>query len=116
MTVPAARFNQYGSGMMDRLLLTALIATSVVFASAAQAAGDAAAGKAKAANCGMCHGATGGGTPMGSKLAGEDPAKFIQAMNDYKVGKRDNSVMKNQANMFGPDDIANMAAYYASLK
>ncbi|MGD0432395.1 MAG: c-type cytochrome [Acetobacteraceae bacterium] len=101
---------------MNRLMLTALIAGSVGLASAAQAAPDAAAGKAKATNCGMCHGATGGGTPMGSKLAGEDPVKFIQAMNDYKSGKRDNSIMKNQASMFSADDIANLAAYYASLK
>jgi cytochrome c553 len=102
--------------MMNRLMLTVLIAGSVGLATAAQAAGDAAAGKAKAASCGMCHGPTGGGTAMGSKLAGEDPAKFIQAMNDYKSGKRDNSVMKNQASMFSADEIANLAAYYVSLK
>ena len=53
---------------------------------------------------------------MGPKLAGEDPAKFIQAMNDYKSGKRDNAMMKAQAESLSADDIANLAAYYASLK
>ena len=85
-------------------------------AGAAQAAGDAAAGKAKAASCGMCHGPTGGGTQMGPKLAGEDPAKFIAAMNEYKSGARSNAMMKNASSSLSADDIANLAAYYASLK
>lgn len=100
---------------MKHILLTALIAASIGFATNASAA-DAVAGKAKSASCAMCHGATGGGTQMGTKLAGEDPAKFIQAMNDYKTGKRDNAMMKNQAGPLSADDIANLAAYYASLK
>ena len=53
---------------------------------------------------------------MGPKLAGGDQAKFIQAMNDYKSGKKDNAMMKNAAGQLSPDDIANLAAYYASLK
>jgi cytochrome c553 len=53
---------------------------------------------------------------MGSKLTGEDPNQFIQAMNDYKSGKRDNAMMKNLANQLSAGDVANLAAYYASLK
>ncbi|HTB45920.1 MAG TPA: c-type cytochrome [Acetobacteraceae bacterium] len=101
---------------MNRMLLTALIAGSVGLAGAAQAAGDAAAGQAKATSCAMCHGPGGAGTQMGPKLAGEDPAKFIQAMNNYKAGKGDNAMMKNAAAQLSTDDIANLAAYYASLK
>jgi len=101
---------------MNRILLTALIVASLGFAGAAQAAGDAAAGKGKATACAMCHGPNGEGNQMGPKLAGEDQAKFIQAMNDYKSGKRDNAMMKSQANPLSADDIANLAAYYASLK
>jgi cytochrome c553 len=93
-----------------------LIAGSVALAGTARAAGDPVAGKAKSASCAMCHGPTGGGTQMGTKLAGEDPAKFIQAMNDYKSGKRDNAMMKSQASSLSADDTANLAAYYASLK
>ncbi len=101
---------------MNRMLLTALIVGSVGLAGAAQAAGDAAAGKAKATSCGMCHGPNGEGTQMGPKLAAADPAHFIQAMNDYKSGKRDNAMMKSQASQLSADDIANLAAYYASIK
>jgi cytochrome c553 len=58
----------------------------------------------------------GEGTQITGKLAGEDPTKFVQAMNDYKSGKHDNAMMKSQANQLSAEDIANLAAYYASLK
>jgi cytochrome c553 len=101
---------------MNRMLLTALIVGSVGIAGTAQAAGDAAAGKAKAGNCAMCHGPNGEGTAMAGKLAGMDPAKFTQAMSDYKSGTRNNAMMKNAASQLSADDTANLAAYYASLK
>jgi cytochrome c553 len=104
------------SNTMNRMLLTALIVGSVGIAGTAQAAGDAAAGKAKATSCAMCHGPNGEGTQMAGKIAGMAPAAFIQAMDDYKSGKRDNAMMKSQASALSADDTANLAAYYASLK
>lgn len=101
---------------MNRILLTALIIGAVGLAGAAQAAGDAAAGKAKATACAMCHGPDGQGTQMAPKLAGEDAAKFIQALKDYQSGKRDNAMMKAQTTSLTADDMANLAAYYGSLK
>ncbi|HUN43148.1 MAG TPA: c-type cytochrome [Acetobacteraceae bacterium] len=101
---------------MKRMMLAVLVVGSLGLAGTAQAAGDAAAGQAKAASCGMCHGPNGQGTSMGPKLAGEDPARFIQAMDGYKSGKRDNAMMKAQAGSLSDADIANLAAYYASLK
>jgi cytochrome c553 len=82
----------------------------------AYAAGDVAAGKAKAASCAGCHGANGEGVGPNPKLAGMDEAKFIQAMEDYKSGKRANAVMKGLATPLSEQDTANLAAYYASLK
>jgi cytochrome c553 len=101
---------------MNRILLATIIGALAGFSGTAQAAGNAAAGKAASAGCAMCHGADGEGNQRGPKLAGEDPAKFIQAMEDYKSGKRDNAVMKNLATQLGPSDTADFAAYYASLK
>jgi len=40
----------------------------------------------------------------------------VQAMKDYKSGKRANPIMKNFASPLSDQDIANLAAYYASLK
>jgi len=37
-------------------------------------------------------------------------------MKDYKSGKRENAVMKAFASPLNDQDIANLAAYYASLK
>ncbi len=101
---------------MRTLLLTALTIGLLGYIMPAAAAGDAAAGKAKATSCAMCHGPTGEGTSMAPKLAGDDQAKFVQAMNDYKSGKKDNAMMKSQAAALRDADIANLAAYYSSLK
>ena len=79
-------------------------------------AADAAAGKAKAASCAGCHGANGEGVKPNPPLAGMPEAKFVQAMKDYKSGKRPNAAMKNFAAPLSDADFANLAAYYASLK
>jgi len=83
---------------------------------AAQAAGDVAAGKAKAAACAGCHGANGQGVPPNPALAGMSAEKFVEAMKDYKSGKRNNALMKSLATPFTDADLENMGAYYASLK
>lgn len=101
---------------MNRILLATLVVVSLGLTGGARAAGDAAAGQAKSTPCAMCHGPTGGGTQMAGKIAGMAPAAFIQAIADYKSGKKDNAVMKRQATQLSDADVANLAAYYASLK
>jgi len=101
---------------MRPLLLTALTLGILAFVVPAYAVGDAAAGKAKASACGMCHGPNGEGTSMAPKLAGEDQGKFVQAVQDYKSGKKNNAMMKSQAAALSDADIANLAAYYGSLR
>jgi cytochrome c553 len=96
-----------------------LIAYIILFAGLAgiaHAAGDAAAGKARSTACAMCHGPDGKGTQVGPKLAGLDPARFVQALNDYRAGKKDNAIMKAQVAPLSADDMANLAAYYATLR
>jgi cytochrome c553 len=101
---------------INHLAFAAFIVALIGPIGVAWAAGDAEAGKAAATKCVMCHGRNGEGTKMGSKLAGEDPTQFIQAMDDYKSGKRDNVVMKTLATQLNATDTADLAAYYASLK
>ena len=84
--------------------------------SAAHAAGDVQAGKAKAASCAGCHGANGQGVPPNPALAGKSEDLLLQAMKDYKSGKRNNAVMKGLTAPLSDRDMANLAAYYASLK
>jgi cytochrome c553 len=100
---------------MMRMLVS--VGMSLLFAiNVAQAAGDPAAGKAKAAVCAACHGANGQGVPPNPALVGKSEDDMLQAMKDYKSGKRANAVMKGMTAGLSDQDMANLAAYYASLK
>jgi cytochrome c553 len=100
--------------MKSTLLTLGLVA--LVAGAGNAAAADAQAGKAKAAACASCHGANGEGVAPNPPLAGMPQAKFVQAMNDYKSGKRPNPVMKSFAASLDDKDVANLAAHYAALK
>jgi cytochrome c553 len=99
-----------------RHIVTAVIVASLGAAAAAEAAGNVEAGKAKSAVCVGCHGANGQGVPPNPALKGRTADEFIEAMRDYKSGKRNNAVMKTFATQLNEQDIENLAAYYASLK
>jgi len=101
---------------MKRMLLTSAALALLSMFGIAQAGGDVAAGKAKAGACAGCHGASGQGNKPNPPLAGLPEAKFVQAMKDYKSGKRANPVMKSFAGPLSDQDFENLAAYYASLK
>ena len=102
---------------MNRMTTTTIaIVATFCAVSSVHAAGDVPAGKAKAAACAACHRASGQGVAPNPALAGKPEAQLIQAMKDYKSGKRDNAVMKGMAGALSDQDIENVAAYYASLK
>jgi cytochrome c553 len=101
---------------MKQTLLTIGAVALFGVAAAVHADGDAKAGKAKAGACAGCHGANGEGVAPNPPLAGQKESLFIQAMQDYKSGKRANPIMKTFASSLSDRDMANLAAYYASLK
>jgi cytochrome c553 len=96
--------------------MTAGVCALLGFAVAAQAAGDPQAGKTKAGACAGCHGANGEGVKPNPALAGKSEDEIVQALKDYKSGKRANPVMKTFATNLSDQDMANLGAYYASLK
>lgn len=100
---------------MKRMLLSIGI-TAVLGISGVQAAGDVQAGKAKAAACAGCHGANGEGIAPNPALAGKSEELLVQALKDYKSGKRDNAAMKGMVGALADADMINLAAFYASLK
>lgn len=100
---------------MMRMLLS-VVTISLLTIGVAQGAGDPAAGKARAAACAGCHGANGQGVPPNPALVGKSEDDMLQAMKDYKSGKRANAVMKGMTAGLSDQDMANLAAYYASLK
>lgn len=96
--------------------MTLAIATAAMMAAPAFAA-DIAAGKAKAAICAACHGAEGiSAIPMYPNLAGQKEAYLAKQMKDFKSGARKDPVMAPMAMPLTDADIANLSAYYASLK
>ncbi|HLV77706.1 MAG TPA: c-type cytochrome [Marinobacter sp.] len=86
---------------------------------AAAMAADAEAGKAKAAVCAACHGQNGiSQIPIYPNLAGQKEQYLVSSMKAYKAGQRQGGqavVMQGQATALSDEDIANLAAYYASL-
>jgi len=84
-------------------------------ASQTKAAGDAAAGQAASESCVSCHGFDGNADQASvPSLAGQDPVYLVTAMNSYLVGQRDHAVMQGAMAGASEQDMADMAAWYAS--
>jgi cytochrome c553 len=101
---------------MNRALVTLF---ALAFTGAAQAAGNAEAGKAKAVQvCAACHGPEGNKptAPENPVLAGQHQDYLAKALKDYKTGKRNNPIMKGFAASLSSQDIADLAAWFASQK
>jgi cytochrome c553 len=77
----------------------------------------AAAGRAKAQACAVCHGGNGlSTTPDAPHLAGQ-PALYVAAqLRAYRSGARRHEVMAVMAKALSDQDIAELAAWYASIK
>lgn len=81
-------------------------------------AGNIALGKEKADQaCAACHGVDGVKSVVASYpiLAGQYEDYLLRALTDYKSGARKNAIMAGMAAPLSKEDIANLAAYYASL-
>ena len=95
------------------------LSVAVLFSTLASVsfAGDAAAGKAKSMTCAGCHGANGiSNNPMWPNLAGQKQAYLASSLQMYRDGRRVNAMMSAMAKNLTDADIANLAAYYSSLK
>ena len=86
----------------------------LIFPFTVSAGGDAAAGKEKSATCVPCHGESGNSTdPAFPKLAGQHADYIVQALTDYKSGKRNNAIMMGFVNM-SKQDMEDLAAYFST--
>jgi cytochrome c553 len=100
---------------MKSVMMSVLFA--LLMASSAALAGDVAAGKAKSATCAACHGPDGkSANPMWPHLAGQQELYLAKQMKDFREGNRKDPVMGPMAAGLSDDDIANLAAFYASLE
>ena len=89
-------------------------------ASAHAVDGDAEAGKSKSVTCAACHGADGIAVIPGyPNLKGQNEQYLVSAIKAYKNKERNGglaAVMQAQAAALSDADVANLAAYYSSLK
>jgi cytochrome c553 len=80
------------------------------------AQGDPKAGQQKAALCAGCHLPKGEGSGLNPALAGQTVEYFTHSMNAYKSGQRQHPGMNAIAKDLSDQDIADLAAFYHSLK
>jgi cytochrome c553 len=65
--------------------------------------------------CAACHTADGNrGAPANPIIAGQHPEYLVKQLSEFKEGKRVNAVMQGFASQLSPDDMKNVAAFYAS--
>lgn len=95
-----------------------IAALALLAAPLAADAGDAAKAISLSANlCASCHGEDGNSmVPMFPKLAGQQAVYLLRELKDYKSGKRVSEVMQPIVSGLSEDDLANLAAFYASQK
>ncbi len=97
-----------------------LLAASLLVLSSTINAADIEAGKSKAILCAACHGSDGIATqPIYPNLAGQNEPYLASSLKAYRDKQRNGgmaSIMQIQAANLSDDDIANLAAYFASLK
>ena len=105
--------------MKSPLLLLTLALCAPVWASDAKPPApkaDAAKGEAIATGvCVACHSIDGSrGLPANPILQGQHPEYLAKQLADFKSGARNNAIMKGFASTLSPEDMKNVAAFYAS--
>ncbi|MEE1658047.1 cytochrome c [Microvirga sp. CF3062] len=80
-------------------------------------AGNARAGRQKITTCQACHGLDGlSKNPESPNLAGQIESYLVRSLTAYKSGERKNESMNIVAKELSDEDIADVAAYYASIQ
>ncbi|MDH0749340.1 cytochrome c4 [Pseudomonas sp. GD03842] len=104
---------------MNKLLVSLLLTWGVSLTAQAAdiAVGDVVAGQAKTAVCGACHGADGNSmAPNFPKLAGQGQRYLLKQLHEIKDGKRVVLEMTGLLNNLSDQDLADIAAYFASQR
>ena len=114
-THPTMHANAFQLSEQDMQDIAAYLASFESAAAPYPVQGDVAAGKAKNTACVACHGADGNGNvPIYPRLAGQHEDYLRTVLQHYQSGKRKNPIMSGMAKPLSKQDIADLAAYYAS--
>jgi cytochrome c553 len=100
---------------MNNIIKNSLVLLLLVLAPLSlHAKGNAASGQEKAQVCEACHGATGESVdPTYPNLAGQYADYIVQALSDYRSGKRTNIIMAGFAANLSDQDMEDLAAWYS---
>jgi cytochrome c553 len=98
-----------------RLILTTAAVLAVCATPAI--AGDPALGRKVAAKCQVCHGLDGQSkNPEAPHISGQVERYIIKALKRYQSGEREDPQMSMIVKQLKDEDLANVAAYYSSIK
>jgi cytochrome c553 len=103
--------------LLSFMLLGTLLCASVKAAEAVPAAKpDLAKGEAISTNvCVSCHSNDGSrGSPANPIIQGQHPEYLVKQLAEFKAGQRNNPIMRGIAATLSPDDMKNVAAFYAT--
>ncbi len=102
--------------LRTKFRVAALAAAALFAAQALAQEGDADAGREKAALCAACHGPNGiSSNPLWPNLAGQHEAYLAKQIRDFRDGAREDISMQPFVAQLSEQDIADLAAFYASL-
>ena len=98
-------------------LFAVLAVAALAVTNSAHAGGDPAAGREKAKVCRTCHGMDGvGKLPNVPNIGGESDFYLTKQLKAFRKGDRRDEQMAIIARDLSDQDIADLAAYYASIE
>lgn len=65
--------------------------------------------------CEKCHGKFGEGRARNPAIAGLEPGEFVDLLNQYASGARENKLMNKYAGALSTEEIAELSKYYENL-
>jgi cytochrome c553 len=99
-------------------MLPALAAMSLLAAAGTAQAADPNLARNLAATCANCHGTNGKALPGSGldALAGEDKAKTLKKLNEFKTGVKPASIMHQITKGYTDEQLDLIATYFAAQK
>ncbi|WP_371194860.1 cytochrome c [Glaciecola sp. SC05] len=104
--------------LLKSSLASLVVIVSIALSGCGQPAalGDPALGQDKSTMCAQCHGKNGISiVPIYPNLAGQKEQYLVLSIKAYRSGERVNMAMTPHARKLSDEDIADLAAYYASM-
>jgi cytochrome c553 len=102
---------------MQKIIILTITAAALSLSMNVMAGGNATLGKTKSVNCAGCHGMNGHSTTPGNpNLAGQKEAYLAKSIKAYRDGQRKDPMMSPMVSGLSDADIANLAAFYSSVK